>query len=151
MAATEFKTAMMPIRRPAYQVRLAWLSEPGKNDEAVAIVDKLLADPQLHPAIKQVAQSIKASAGRSKYRFMRAELALSSEDRLHVLDPGIAAPRADPQLAGQRIPRRLRSPLAITNSSSSWGIRSWASCRGSPGAANPEHREGELSRRRRTW
>jgi tetratricopeptide (TPR) repeat protein len=65
VASTEFKTAIESDPQPAYQVRLAMSYQNlGKNDEAVAIVDKLLADPQLHPAIKQVAQSIKAQAGK---------------------------------------------------------------------------------------
>ncbi len=65
VAAAEFKTAIDSDPQPAYQVRLAMsYQNQGKSDEAVAIVDKLLADPQLHPAIKQVAQSIKASAGK---------------------------------------------------------------------------------------
>jgi hypothetical protein len=34
----------------------------GKNAEALAICEKLIADPQTHPTIKNVAQSIKAAA-----------------------------------------------------------------------------------------
>jgi tetratricopeptide (TPR) repeat protein len=65
VATTEFRTAVDTDPQPAYQVRLAMsLQNSGKNDEAVAIVDKLLADPQLHPAIKQVAQSIKNNAAK---------------------------------------------------------------------------------------
>jgi tetratricopeptide (TPR) repeat protein len=65
VAATEFKTAIDADPQPAYQVRLAMAYQNlGKSGEAVAIVDKLLADPQLHPAIKQVAEGIKASAGK---------------------------------------------------------------------------------------
>ena len=36
----------------------------GKNDEALAICDKLLADPQLHPQIKAVATNIKNAASK---------------------------------------------------------------------------------------
>jgi tetratricopeptide (TPR) repeat protein len=65
VAGTEFKAAVDADPQDAYQVRLALaLQNQGKNDEAIAIVDKLLANPQLHPAIKQVAQSIKTSAGK---------------------------------------------------------------------------------------
>ena len=38
------------------------LQTSGKNAEAVAIVDKLMADPQLHPQIKKVAQQVKDAA-----------------------------------------------------------------------------------------
>jgi tetratricopeptide (TPR) repeat protein len=64
VAITEFKSASDGAPdEPAFQVRLASAyQQSGKNDEAVAICDKLLADPQLHPRIRQVAQSIKAAA-----------------------------------------------------------------------------------------
>jgi len=53
--------------QPAYQVRLAMAyQKTGKNDEALAICDKLLADPQLHPAIKQVAQGVQKMATQAK-------------------------------------------------------------------------------------
>ncbi len=59
-AVTEFKAAADEDPQPAYLVREASaLQSSGKNDEAVAICDKLLADPNLHPAIKQVATQIK--------------------------------------------------------------------------------------------
>jgi hypothetical protein len=48
-------------------VRLASaLQSTGKNDEAIAIVDKLLADPQLHPQIKAVATQVKNAATAAK-------------------------------------------------------------------------------------
>ena len=53
--------------QPAYQVRLASaLESGGKHDEAIAVCDKVLADPQLHPQIKQVATSIKSQATANK-------------------------------------------------------------------------------------
>ena len=67
LAATEFRTAIAGDDQPAYEVRLASaLQQAGKNDEAIAVCDKVLADPQLHPQIKQVTQSIKAVATRAK-------------------------------------------------------------------------------------
>jgi hypothetical protein len=52
---------------PAYQVRLAVaLQQSGKNDEALAICDKLIADPQTHPTIKQLAQNVKRLATQAK-------------------------------------------------------------------------------------
>jgi tetratricopeptide (TPR) repeat protein len=67
VAIKEFQAAMEADPQPAYAVRLAsTLQLTGKNAEAIAIVDKVLADPQLHPQIKQVAQSIKQSATQKK-------------------------------------------------------------------------------------
>jgi tetratricopeptide (TPR) repeat protein len=66
-AAAYFRTAVEADPQPAYSVRLASaLQSAGKNDEAIAICDKLLADPQLHPAIKQVAVSVKTAATQAK-------------------------------------------------------------------------------------
>ena len=63
VAITEFKSAADTDPQPAYQVRLASAYEStGKHDEAIAICDKVLADPQLHPQIKQVATNIKNAA-----------------------------------------------------------------------------------------
>jgi tetratricopeptide (TPR) repeat protein len=67
VAATEFKTAVDLTPEPAYQVRLAMsLQNEGKNDEALEIVNKLLADPSLHPSIKQVAMQVKTAASQGK-------------------------------------------------------------------------------------
>jgi len=67
VAITQFKLALEGEDEPAYQVRLASAyQKAGKNDEALAICDKLLANPQLHPAIKQVAQGVKSAATRAK-------------------------------------------------------------------------------------
>jgi tetratricopeptide (TPR) repeat protein len=66
-AAALFKQAVEGDPQPAYSVRMASaLQSAGKNDEAIAICDKLLADPQLHPQIKQVAVSVKAAATQAK-------------------------------------------------------------------------------------
>jgi tetratricopeptide (TPR) repeat protein len=66
-AVAEFKLAIDGDPQPAYQVRLALAyQKTGKNDEALAICDKLLADPQLQPAIRQVAQGIKTMATAAK-------------------------------------------------------------------------------------
>jgi tetratricopeptide (TPR) repeat protein len=66
VAATEFRAAVENAPdEPTYQVRLASaLQQGGKNDEAIAICDKVLANPNLHPQIKQVATSIKAQASK---------------------------------------------------------------------------------------
>jgi len=66
-AVTHFRAAAEGDPQPTYSVQLASaLQSAGKNDEAIAICDKLLADPQLHPAIKQVATNVKADATRAK-------------------------------------------------------------------------------------
>lgn len=66
-AAAEFKAAADEDPQPAYLVREASaLQSGGKNAEALAICDKLLADPNLHPAIKQVATQIKTQASAAK-------------------------------------------------------------------------------------
>jgi tetratricopeptide (TPR) repeat protein len=62
-AATAFKSAVENDPQPAYMVREASaLQSGGKNDEAAALCDKVLADPNLHPQIKQIATQIKAQA-----------------------------------------------------------------------------------------
>jgi tetratricopeptide (TPR) repeat protein len=64
-AAAEFKAAAEADPQPAYLVRQASaLQSAGKNDEAVALCDKILADPNLHPQIKQVATQIKTAAAK---------------------------------------------------------------------------------------
>jgi tetratricopeptide (TPR) repeat protein len=66
-AAAEFKLAADEDPQPAYLAREASaLQSSGKNAEAVEICDKLLADANLHPAIKQVANQIKAQAAAAK-------------------------------------------------------------------------------------
>jgi tetratricopeptide (TPR) repeat protein len=67
VAITEFKTAADTDPQPAYLVRLASAYESaGKHAEAIAVCDKVLADPQLHPQIKQVATNIKNAAAAAK-------------------------------------------------------------------------------------
>ena len=66
-AIAEFKIAIEGDPEPAYQVRLAnAYQNAGKSAEAIAICDKLLADPQLHPQIRQVAQAVKNAASQGK-------------------------------------------------------------------------------------
>jgi tetratricopeptide (TPR) repeat protein len=67
VAITEFKTAAEAVPEPTFNVRLASAYESaGKHDEAIAVCDKVLADPQLHPQIKQVATNIKNTATANK-------------------------------------------------------------------------------------
>jgi tetratricopeptide (TPR) repeat protein len=68
-AAGEFKTAVDTGSHvePAYEVRLASAYQSaGKNDEAIAVCDKIAADPQAHPTIKNLANNIKAMANKAK-------------------------------------------------------------------------------------
>ena len=65
LAFTEFKLAADSAAHPepAYLVREASaLQSGGKNDEAVAICDKIMADTSVHPQIRQVAQAIRVNA-----------------------------------------------------------------------------------------
>ncbi|HTS28792.1 MAG TPA: tetratricopeptide repeat protein [Bryobacteraceae bacterium] len=65
VAISEFKMAIDGDPQATYSVRLASAyQQAGKNQEAIEICDKLLADPQLHPQIKSVAQSVKAAASK---------------------------------------------------------------------------------------
>ncbi len=67
LAMKEFGTAQSLDPQAAYQVRLASaMQSAGKNDEAIALVDKLLADPNLHPQIKAVAENVKKAAQAAK-------------------------------------------------------------------------------------
>jgi tetratricopeptide (TPR) repeat protein len=63
-ASKQFKLAAdTDPQEPAYQVRLASSYEQGgKNDEAIAVCDKVMATPNIHPQIRQVAQAIRAQA-----------------------------------------------------------------------------------------
>jgi hypothetical protein len=56
-----------PSPDPATKVRFAGaLNGAGKHDEAIKIVDELLADAMLHPAIRQIAQQEKMKAAQAK-------------------------------------------------------------------------------------
>ena len=67
VAIKEFQTAQDMDPQPTYQVRLASAYQSaGKNDEALALCDKILADPNLHPMIKQVAENVKKAASAGK-------------------------------------------------------------------------------------
>jgi tetratricopeptide (TPR) repeat protein len=67
LAIKEFGTAQSMDPQAAYQVRLASaLQQSGKNDEAIALCDKLLADANLHPQIKAVAENVKKAATAAK-------------------------------------------------------------------------------------
>jgi tetratricopeptide (TPR) repeat protein len=66
-AATHLKAAIEDSPEPAYQAQLASaLQQGGKYDEAIAVCDKLLADPQLHPTIKQYVTNVKAQSAAAK-------------------------------------------------------------------------------------
>ncbi|MGA2115833.1 MAG: tetratricopeptide repeat protein [Bryobacteraceae bacterium] len=66
-AIADFKTAADNDPQPAYLVRLAnAYQDAGKHDEAIATCDKVLAEPNLNPRIKAIAENIKAVATRTK-------------------------------------------------------------------------------------
>jgi tetratricopeptide (TPR) repeat protein len=65
VAAAAFKSAVDANSQPepAYMVREASaLQAGGKNDEAIALCDKVIAFPNVHPQIKGVATSIRGAA-----------------------------------------------------------------------------------------
>ena len=69
VAIAEFKTAVDSGSQPdpATQVRLASAyNAAGKYDEALPILEKLMAQPDLHPAIKQFAQAERVRAIQGK-------------------------------------------------------------------------------------
>ncbi len=69
VAITEFKTAVetSPQPDPATQVRLASAyNAAGKYDDALPILDKLMAQTDLHPTIRQFAQAERVRAMQGK-------------------------------------------------------------------------------------
>lgn len=66
-AVAEFQKAEDIDPQPAYLVRLASAYQSaGKFDDSIAICDKVLAQPNLNPRIKQIADSIKAASAKAK-------------------------------------------------------------------------------------
>ncbi len=68
-AVEEYKLAIAAQAQPdpATQVRMAAAYSKGnKFDEAVAVLDKVIADPQLHPAVKKIAESERLRAQQLK-------------------------------------------------------------------------------------
>lgn len=68
-AITELKTALDVTKEPepTAAVRLAQAyNRSGKYDEAIAVCDKLMADANLHPTLRQFAQSERARAVLAK-------------------------------------------------------------------------------------
>jgi tetratricopeptide (TPR) repeat protein len=66
-AVAAFKAAFALTAEPAYKVHLAnALVLGGKPDEAIAVCDQILAEPNLHPQIQAAAKSIRANATAAK-------------------------------------------------------------------------------------
>ena len=69
VAATEYKTALDSADKPdpAVMVRYATAEEHlGKYDDAIAMLDKAIADPNAQPVVKQVATTEKNKALAAK-------------------------------------------------------------------------------------
>jgi len=69
IAIAEFKTAIdtAATPEPAYEIRLASVyRDAGKNDEAIALCDKIGTEANAPAQIKQLAQSIRATAMKAK-------------------------------------------------------------------------------------
>ena len=66
-AITQYKAAFDTSSEPAFQAYLAQAyQKAGKNDEALAICDKMLGDTQLNPTIKQYVQNVQRAATAAK-------------------------------------------------------------------------------------
>jgi tetratricopeptide (TPR) repeat protein len=66
-AIANYKSASETDPQPAYSAYLAQAyQKAGKNDEALALCDKLLSDPQLNPQIKQYVQNVQRAATAAK-------------------------------------------------------------------------------------
>jgi len=66
-AIANYKAANDTDPQPAFQAYLAQAYQKGgKNDEALAVCDKLLSDPQLNPTIKQYVQNVQRAATAAK-------------------------------------------------------------------------------------
>jgi tetratricopeptide (TPR) repeat protein len=66
-AIADYKAANETDPKPAYEAYLAQAyQKAGKNDEALALCDKLLADPQINAAIKRYAQNVQKLATAQK-------------------------------------------------------------------------------------
>ena len=66
-AIAAYKAANDADPQPAYQAYLAQAyQKAGKNDDALALCDKLLSDAQLNPQIKQYVQNVQRAANAAK-------------------------------------------------------------------------------------
>jgi tetratricopeptide (TPR) repeat protein len=66
-AVASFKAAFALVAEPAYKVHLAnALTFGGKYDDAIAVCDQILAEPNLHPQIQSAAKSVRANATAAK-------------------------------------------------------------------------------------
>jgi tetratricopeptide (TPR) repeat protein len=66
-AVAAFKAAVAIDSQPAYEVHMAnALLSAGKFDDCIAVCDKVLAEPNLHPQIQNVTKSLKAQAVAAK-------------------------------------------------------------------------------------
>jgi tetratricopeptide (TPR) repeat protein len=66
-AVAAFKAAIALTPEPAFKVHLAnALQVGGKPDEAIAVCDQVLAEPNLNPRIESAAKGIRASATAAK-------------------------------------------------------------------------------------
>jgi tetratricopeptide (TPR) repeat protein len=67
VAIQEFQAAATADPQPTYQARLATaMDSAGKHDDAIALCDKILAQPELHPAVKEYVTKLKTQATNAK-------------------------------------------------------------------------------------
>ena len=66
-AIADFKAANTTDPQPAYEAYMAQAyQKAGRNDEALALCDKLLSNPQLNPAVKQYTTIVQRAATAAK-------------------------------------------------------------------------------------
>ncbi len=66
-AIAAYRAAIALTPEPAYKVHLASaLQSSGKPDEAIAVCNEVLAEPNLHPQIQSAAKSVRANATAAK-------------------------------------------------------------------------------------
>jgi len=67
VAIQEFQAAATADPQPTYQARLATaMDSAGKHDDAIALCDKILAQTDLHPAVKEFVTKLKTQATNAK-------------------------------------------------------------------------------------
>ena len=90
VAIAEYKLANESAAgpEPAYQVRLAQAYfAAGKYDDAIATAEKVMAIPDAHPQVKQVAQAVRAASTQAKAKGGAAAPAAPAPPQVEVKKP----------------------------------------------------------------
>lgn len=95
-AESEFKTAMSTAKTPdaATQVRLAAVyNKENKYDDAIALCDKIMAEQNVHPTIRSIAQAERARALQSKNGGAKPAAAPAPSSAAPAPEPAPAPPK----------------------------------------------------------